>query len=240
MSENQIALAGSCGTCNADVDRVTILAHDVRNYLAPAYMHLTAIRRRAQHERREVDIQAAARGQQALDHAFALMESLLDAARIERGLLDLHLQPLNLNLFVLEAVGLFESDDRVITVGGAGNIIVPADHARLGQVVHNLLANALTHSPPHAPINLEMTTEDCAPGGWAVLTIRNAGPGIPPHMVPQIFQRFSAGPESRGIGLGLYLAHGIVTAHGGTLTATSDPDTGTCFTVRLPLHQRPA
>lgn len=81
---------------DTDLDRVTILAHDLRNYLSPAYAHLTALYARAQREDRDIDMRAAARSKQALDHALSLTDNLLEVARVERGLLELNLQPLNL------------------------------------------------------------------------------------------------------------------------------------------------
>jgi signal transduction histidine kinase len=68
-----------------------------------------------------------------------------------------------------------------------------------------------------------------------VLTIRNSGPGIPAHLLARLFERFSTGPNSHGLGLGLYLARGIAEAHGGTLTAHSSDELGTCFMLALPL-----
>lgn len=219
----------------AEVDHITILAHDLRNYLAPAYAHLTALYGRAYREQREVDMRAAACGKQALDHALALAEHLLDAARIEHGLLDMNLEPLNLSRFVQHTAVLFESGDRPITVRVPETLLVLADRDRLRQVLHNLLANALAYAPRGEPITLELVPERHADAGWAVLLVCNRGPVIPAHMVAKLFQRFSAGPGSRGLGLGLYLARGIVEAHGGTLTAYSHPSAGTCFTVALPL-----
>lgn len=223
-------------TSESDIDRVTVLAHDLRNYLAPAYAHLTALHRRARDAQREADMRAAARGQLALDHALALIENLLDKARFEHGLLDLRLRPLDLGLLARQAAHIFEADDRPIAVEGAERVVVPADPVRLRQALHNLLANAQAHSPPHAPITLQVNADCRGDSGWARLSVRNTGSPIPPQLLPQVFQRFSTGPTSRGLGLGLYLAHSIVVAHGGTLTATSNSVDGTCFTILLPLE----
>lgn len=219
-----------------DIDRVTVLAHDLRNYLAPAYAHLTALHRRAQDAQREADMRAAARGRQALDHALALIEDLLDKARFEHDLFDLQLRPLDLSLLARQAAQIFEADDRPIVVDGPERVVVPADAVRLRQALHNLLANARAHTPCHTPITLSVSADVRGEGEWATLSVRNAGSPIPPQLLPHVFQRFSAGPASRGLGLGLYLAHHIVAAHGGTLSAASNGIDGTCFTIRLPLE----
>ena len=67
-----------------------------------------------------------------------------------------------------------------------------------------------------------------------MLTVQDAGPGIPPELLPAIFTRFGRGRHG-GLGLGLYLARGIAEAHAGTLTVASSPGTGTRFSLSLPL-----
>lgn len=70
--------------------------------------------------------------------------------------------------------------------------------------------------------------------GWAVISVHDEGPGIPASLLPKLFTRFSSGPQSTGLGLGLYLAHSIATAHNGTLTVQSEPGQGTRFVMSLP------
>lgn len=70
-----------------------------------------------------------------------------------------------------------------------------------------------------------------------MLSVRDAGPGIAPNLLPTLFDRFSRGSGSAGLGLGLYLARGIVEAHGGTLTVQSRLGQGTTFYLSLPLSE---
>jgi two-component system OmpR family sensor kinase len=70
------------------------------------------------------------------------------------------------------------------------------------------------------------------PSAWVCVSDR--GPGIPPDVLPRLFERYAAGPGSAGLGLGLYLARGIAEAHGGSLTVESRPGEGARFTVTLP------
>ena len=76
--------------------------------------------------------------------------------------------------------------------------------------------------------------EERADGRWGVLTVSNQGPGIAPDVLPYLFNRFTAGAGSLGLGLGLYIANGIVAANGGTLTADSAPGEGARFKLSLP------
>ena len=69
-----------------------------------------------------------------------------------------------------------------------------------------------------------------------MVTVEDRGPGIPPDVLPRLFQRFTSGPGSVGLGLGLYLARGITEAHAGSLEVDSAPGRGTRFTMRLPLE----
>jgi signal transduction histidine kinase len=249
MSNNQVTVShlnnempGQCARSTArlpgheaDVDQLTILAHELRTYLTPIYAHLTALYARAQRDDRAQDIRAVTRGRQALDDALTLLANLLDAAHMERGVFDLTVQPLNLCLLVQQAVETFDTEATRIVAHVPEALTVHADRERLRQVLHNLLANALSYAPRGASVTLEVTTECRDRTVWGVLMIRNGGPGIPPHLLAQLFERFSAGPNSHGLGLGLYLARGITEAHGGTLTAHSSDESGTCFILALPL-----
>ena len=108
------------------------------------------------------------------------------------------------------------------------------DPLRLGQVVSNLLANAFKYA---ARSEVEVTLD--AKGDLAVLGVADRGPGIDPDQVQQIFGRFHRAASSRhfgGLGLGLYVAQEIVSAHGGTLEAANRDGGGAMFEARLPLR----
>src|SRR5207248_7179487 len=95
---------------------------------------------------------------------------------------------------------------------------VEGDPARIRQAIENLLANALKHSPDGVPVEIEVAREKREDGAWAVISVKDGGPGIPSDLRPRLFTRFASGPNSTGLGLGLYLAHNIARAHGGALT----------------------
>ncbi len=120
--------------------------------------------------------------------------------------------------------------------------MVEADQARIGQALENLISNALRHSPKGAPVEVEVTSEMRTNGDstgsaereWAIINVHDEGPGVPPELMPKLFSRFSPGPNSTGLGLGLYLARSIAEAHGGTLTVESSPGKGTTFCMAFP------
>ncbi len=119
-------------------------------------------------------------------------------------------------------------------------VIVPGDGPRLHQVLANLLANARTHTPPGTSVRLALSRY----ADHAVLSVTDDGPGIPAELMPDIFQRFSRGEQSRSraagsTGLGLAIVAAVVAAHGGRIDVSSAPG-DTRFTVTLPAHGIPS
>jgi two-component system sensor histidine kinase BaeS len=107
------------------------------------------------------------------------------------------------------------------------------DPMRMRQVVSNLVDNAIRVMPDGGTITLAASASD----GELAIEVTDDGPGIPAELLGSVFERFSKAPESRGSGLGLAIARAIVTAHGGTIAAVSDPATrrGTTIRISLPL-----
>lgn len=112
---------------------------------------------------------------------------------------------------------------------------INADYDRMYQVLANLLANALRHTPANGQITL---SAEAIPDG-ARIAVRDTGAGIPPEDMPYIFDRFWRGDKSRArmegsSGLGLAITRQLVLAHGGTISAESELGRGTRFTIELP------
>jgi two-component system cell cycle sensor histidine kinase/response regulator CckA len=116
---------------------------------------------------------------------------------------------------------------------------VVGDEARLVQVFVNLLVNAAEALPEGEADRHEIRIEVSVEGGRVVIAIRDDGAGIPPEIVSRIFDPFfTTKPVGTGMGLGLAICHGIVTAAGGDIQVTSQPGHGSTFRVRLP-HASP-
>ena len=112
------------------------------------------------------------------------------------------------------------------------------DAERLGQVITNLLTNAIHYNRDAGEIRVGTRSEN----GRAILTVSDTGPGIATEDLPHLFERFYRADKSRGraqgrSGLGLAIAKAIVDSHGGTIDVSSPPGQGATFTVRLPAHQ---
>jgi heavy metal sensor kinase len=167
-----------------------------------------------------------------------LTHSLLELARYDAGQ-----EPLERSRFDLaeRARSCIELVDPLARERGIQihSDLLPAetlgDVDRLGQVIINLLTNAIHYNRPNGEIQVRTRLENNA----AILTVADTGPGINPEDLPHIFERFYRADKSRAraegrSGLGLAIGKAIVTAHGGSLEVSSQPGAGSTFTVKLP------
>jgi K+-sensing histidine kinase KdpD len=168
----------------------------------------------------------------------ALVNDMLDMARIEGGALDLDLEPLDLDDAIAAAAErlLHSSPMRAVTSDGSdAHLEVLADWARLGQVLDNLLANADRFAPPGTPIEVVVSRQDA---GLAAIKVIDRGPGVPADLRDHLFERFVRGDsqETSGTGLGLAIVKGLVEAHAGSVALEDSPDgVGAIFRFTLPL-----
>ena len=165
---------------------------------------------------------------QALDR---LVEDLRTLVLTDAGNLVLQKEVTELGTLVQDTVESFraqaESKGVSLTADvGAGLPSVTIDPARIRQVIGNLLSNALRHTPSGGSVKVSVT----AP---ATITVSDTGEGIPPELLPHVFERFTKGANSTGSGLGLAIARDIVNAHGGELRLTSVEHAGTTAVVTL-------
>jgi two-component system CheB/CheR fusion protein len=167
-----------------------------------------------------------------------LITDLLDVGRLQRGIFQIHLEPLQLEPLVVEVVeAAQELTQQLITLEMTGGpFTLQGDAGRLEQVLLNLLTNAITYAPQSPQIAVRVRRV----GQEAELQVQDAGPGIAADQLPHLFSRYyqveHQGPtRSTGLGLGLYIVKEIVTQHGGQISVTSSEGQGATFTVRLPL-----
>jgi signal transduction histidine kinase len=217
---------------------VTVLAHDLRNYLAPLTMRLHVLRQRAERERRDDELRDVELLGRSIHRLGELVNDILDVSRIDRGFFDIRPQPIELSALVHDVVGALQSAQHAIqiTVQQGDAIRVAGDPARLRQCLENVIANAIQKSPASAAINVFVRREERPSARrQAIVEVIDEGPGIPPELLPHVFERFHTGRAGQGgLGLGLYLARRIAALHGGDLTAESQPGKGARFTLTLP------
>ncbi len=227
------------GRASAAEERITVLAHDLRNLLVPLQGRLQLLQRRAEREDRARDVRDVQIATGSLERLTRLIEDLLDVGRLDRGLFAVEPRPTDLVVLARETAGALGTAATRIQIEAPDELVICADPNRLRQALENLLSNAVKHSPDGAPIALALTTETRADDRWALLSVADRGPGIAAEALPRLFTRFAAGPDSSGLGLGLYLARGIAVAHGGTLAVDSRPGQGARFTLALPAEGAP-
>jgi two-component system, OmpR family, sensor histidine kinase BaeS len=164
-----------------------------------------------------------------------LVEDLRTLILSDAGNLVLRKEPTDLGTLVQETVDSFKTQAETARVSLSSEIAdelptVEVDPARIRSVVGNLLSNAIRHTPSGGSVSVgvKQAAERIA------ITVKDNGEGIPPELLPHVFERFVKGPTSTGSGLGLAIAHDIIAAHGGTLEIQNAPGSGTVATVGLP------
>jgi len=221
------------------------LSHELRGPLASLQISLEVLRGQGTAVKRGQDALAIA-GRQ-LEHLAALVNQLLDASRIASGGTSLNRSDQNLVDLVRTTA---EDQGALLDAAGvrmdvslpAGPLWVNCDPVRIAQIIVNLLGNAAKFTDRGGLLTLSLRRDDTRL--WAALSLRDNGIGIEPEMLSRLFQPFSQADAGDvrtrgGLGLGLAVVHGLVTAHGGTVEARSDGrGRGAEFTVRLPLLDR--
>jgi signal transduction histidine kinase len=113
--------------------------------------------------------------------------------------------------------------------------ILDVDPVRIGQVLANLLSNAVRHTPSGGSV--VVSAEPARDGTAVAFAVADSGPGIPAQVLPHVFDRFVRAADSGGAGLGLAIARSLVQAHGGEIAAESSPGQGTTMRFVLPVER---
>jgi signal transduction histidine kinase len=227
---------------------LAILAHELRNPLAPIRAGLELIRvsgnspESVDRVRSMIDRQVG--------YMVRLIDDLLDVSRINAGKISLQRKPMSIADLVNRAV---EANRPVMTSAGLelglelpeGSLEVLVDQTRFVQVLSNLLHNAMKFTPPGGRVTIRADVSNGAVGaaGWLVIRVADTGTGMTPEMVSRAFDLFTQGEPSphvmeRGLGVGLALARQLVELHGGTIEARSEgPNRGSEFTIVLPIAE---
>ncbi|TDD81763.1 HAMP domain-containing histidine kinase [Actinomadura rubrisoli] len=170
-----------------------------------------------------------------------LVDEMLLLARLDQGR-PLEREPVDLAALAADAVADAAAVEpgRPLTLEAPGPVVVRGDAERLRQVLANLLANVLRHTPPGTAATVRVGEV----GGEALLEVADEGPGLPEDGRARVFERFYRADASRsrdrgGAGLGLSIVAAVAEAHGGRALAAGAPGGGAAFTVALPLAGRP-
>jgi PAS domain S-box-containing protein len=218
---------------------INTAAHELLTPLTPLRSILYTLRTDVRHKDDETlqhQLEVLSRN---LERLARLTSDLLESSRLEAKKLGLRRQRIDLSEIGREAVEAFQEVARRSKIhlesAFAPGLVVDADPDRIAQVYHNLLSNALKFTPGGGRVRVETRRSD----DGALIRISDNGRGIPPELLPKLFQPFSRAPDASsdvqpGTGLGLFITKGIVELHGGEIGVESaGPGRGATFTVLL-------
>ena len=215
-------------------DVLAIVSHDLRSPLATILMEVERLPPEPGLRRPASAIGQAARRMNRL------IGDLLDASAINAGALRLDVDHHDLDDLVGEAVSMFRVQAELrglhlISELAAPGVRVRCDRDRIVQVLSNLIGNAVKFTPAGGTVTVAASP---AGDGMLVVEVRDTGPGIPAEQLPRLFQKYwRAHTDRTGAGLGLFIARGILAAHGTKLSVETEVGKGSRFDFQLPVAE---
>jgi PAS domain S-box-containing protein len=219
---------------------ISIISHELKTPVALIKGYVSTLRREdVSWERAIVDDSLQVIEEEA-DHLTEMIDNLLDASRLQAGALSLNISDVNLDVLIHRIVERLQTQTNVhpIVVDLPGNFpVILGDDQRLGQVLSNLIGNAIKYSPQGGDIHISGSVHP----RQVVICVSDKGPGIAPDDLPHVFDRFyrakDASRTTKGAGLGLYLARAVVEAHGGRIWVDPAPESGARICFSLPREE---
>jgi signal transduction histidine kinase len=220
---------------------VSVVSHELRSPLTPirGFVQLVArdLAREGGHDPQVARLNSIAGH---VDRMTRLVDDLLDVSRLKAGSLEIRHRRTDLLELAEEVVrdrDAANSTHQIVLVTGPEPVVGDWDSDRLYQVLDNLIGNAMKYSPPGGVVTVTAGSDPV--NGDALVSVADEGPGISPQDRERIFSAFYRTREATishiaGLGLGLYICHELVAAHGGRIDVGEAPSHGAEFTVRLP------
>lgn len=208
---------------------IAVLSHDIRSPLGSIKLQASAIRSGVGDPSRW-----ATAIERTADRIVALLDRVLEMARLEQPNVELHTEHLRLPELAAEVVEML---DPVASTAGVrlvlqaqGSGVVDGDRVRLGQLLTNLVDNAIRHSPEGGMVRIEIEEQPAR----VRCAVCDQGPGVPREARATLFERFRQGRRPGAIGLGLYIARQVAELHGGRIYIEDATPQGACFVFELP------
>jgi len=216
---------------------VSVISHELKTPVALIKGYVSTLRREDATWDREVIADSLAVIEEEADHLTELIENLLDASRLQAGVLAINLSDVDLGALarrIAERFRIQSSRHQIIVDFLADFPIILGDDDRLAQVFSNLISNAIKYSPDGGEIRIQGQAHP----RQVVVCVSDQGPGIAIGDIPYVFDRFYRASETsratKGAGLGLYLARAVVEAHGGRIWVDPKPGAGARICFSLP------
>jgi CheY-like chemotaxis protein/nitrogen-specific signal transduction histidine kinase len=238
-AERERAHAQAEANSRAKDEFFAMLGHELRNPLGAITTALHVIDVCGPLDERSGEARAIIRRQ--VGQLVRLVDDLLDVTRLATGKVSLSLRRIDLTAVARRAVDGVSARGRTVTCRAGAPVWIDADETRMEQILGNLLGNALKFTPAGGRITVTVEVD----GPEAVLRVEDDGAGVPPDLLPRIFDLFVQGQTTlhrreAGLGIGLTLVRRLVDLHRGRIEAASEgPGRGSAFTVRLPAARPP-
>jgi signal transduction histidine kinase len=220
---------------------LAVVTHDIREPLGTVSLSATAIDMLAPPGPESAELrETAARIRRACGRMGALVDDLLDVASIDAGKLAVKLAPVDATTLVNDAVEAFQPVAARQAIALDGRVEQQCrprcDRNRIAQTFSNLVSNALKFTNGGGAIRIAASPGERSQAPEVRFSVSDTGSGIPPEQLGRVFERFYQGAigERAGTGLGLYIAKGIVEAHGGRIWVESELGKGSTFFFTLP------
>ncbi len=215
------------------------VAHDLRTPMA----RFRGLAENAlQQESLEACREALSDGIEESERIIRMLNTLMDIAEAKAGTLKLDREEVDVSLLAQEVIEVYRysAEEKGITVGAdlRMGLVVSADPDRMRQALGNLLDNGIKYTPAGGRVDVRAFAEE----GRAIVTVKDTGIGIRGEDLPRVWDRLYRGDESRaqrGLGLGLSLVKSIVEIHGGWVAVSSEPGSGSVFSLSLPQSRQP-
>lgn len=215
-------------------ERLNAISHDLRGPLANIKAYAETLSESGDELAEEERASFLATIREEADRLRDLLDGLLDLSRLEAGVLTMEREPLLLRHLAERAIASFPTAEHRIDVEVPDDLFILGDRRRIGQVLHNLIENAIKYSPQGGAIRIAATRTD----DEVFISVSDQGVGIPRHQWNKIFEPYHRAEtvgQISGTGLGLAICKGIVEAHSGRIWVESAVGVGSTFSFTLPV-----
>ena len=239
--EMEDRLRASEGATTAKDRALSTLAHDIRTPLGAIDGYCTILQEGMQGPVNDRQRETLGRIRMSGQHLMALLDNVMDMARINAGVVQIDAAPVRLIDVAREACHMLipaaEAKFQTLEIKELTSVVVMADQSRLRQVLINLVGNAVKFTPEDGRVTVTTAAIKSSGGDWGEVRVADTGPGIAATELAAIFTpyyRAATAARVPGVGLGLAIAHALTAQMGGSLTVESELNAGTCFIARLP------
>ena len=230
------------GATTAKDRALSTLAHDIRTPLGAIEGYCTNLEEEIYGPVNDRQREMLGRVRMSGRHLLSLLDNVMDMARLNAGVLRVTAEPVHLADVAREAVHMLipaaAARLQTLQMGTLDDAVVTADHARVRQILVNLIGNAVKFTPQDGSIEVTTAVRTSGGAAWGEIRVADTGPGIAEAEQAAIFEpyyRSEGTSESPGVGLGLAISRALVEQMGGEMRLESEPGAGAAFIIRFPL-----